>query len=70
MEKKYKLYALDCYNKNKEFIKTNYKEYILDDLIIELNKNKGYHMRIDPEKNYIFFGDCDEFKGNFNEYSK
>src|SRR5271169_3143625 len=69
-DKKYRLYALDSYKKFDEFINNGFIEYFLDDLIEELENDKGYHMRIDPEKNYIFFGDCDMFNGTFDEFAE
>lgn len=57
--KKYKLYSLDNYMKNKEFIKNGYKEYGIKSLIKELENDNGYHMRIHSTDNYAFFGDCD-----------
>lgn len=68
----YKLYAIDTYKgKRQEFIdKTGYKEYTLEKLIKELEIDKGYHMRIHDDKNYIFFGDCDGFSGTFYEFAE
>src|SRR5271154_4844328 len=67
----HKLYSIDCYKgKTKIFIDKCYKEYTLNDLIKELNNDKGYHMRIESDKNYIFFGDCDGFKGTFDTFGK
>jgi hypothetical protein len=61
MMKKYKLYAIDRYEgKTKKFIENNYKEYPIDLLVDELENDNGYHMRISPDSNYIFFGDCDK----------
>ncbi len=67
--KKYKLYALDNYMKSKEFIKNGYKEYGIKSLIKELENDKGYHMRIHSTDNYTFFGDCDGFRGSFDEFA-
>ncbi len=64
----HKLYAIDVYAKNDEFIKNGYKEYNLKNLISKLKNDKGYHMRICDDKNYIFFGDCDKFRGSYNEF--
>jgi hypothetical protein len=66
----YKLYAIDAYNKKEEFIKNEYKEYNLKNLIRELKNDNGYHMRISSDQNYIFFGDCDHFKGSFPEFAE
>ena len=68
---KYKLYALNNYAKNDEFIKNGFEEYCIDDLVTKLETDdNGYHMRIDPKKNYIFFGDCDKFDGSFDKFSE
>jgi putative DNA primase/helicase len=63
-----KLYRLDNYNKSIKFIKNDFFEYNLSDAINELKTDKGYHIRLEKNKNYIFFGDCDEFNGSFNEF--
>jgi P4 family phage/plasmid primase-like protien len=67
--KKYKLYALDNYMKRKDFVDNGYIEYGIKSLIKELENDKGYHMRIHPRCNYIFFGDCDGFRGSFNDFA-
>jgi hypothetical protein len=66
----HKLYALNNYFKDEEFIKNNYKEYNLKNLIKELQNDKGYHMRVHENNNYILFGDCDHFRGTFIEFSE
>lgn len=71
MAKKYKLYAIDNYKAStQKFIDTKYVEYNLKNLVDELEIDKGYHMRICPDKNYVFFGDCDKFNGSFNEFAE
>lgn len=66
----YKLYAIDKYaGKTKKFIDNNYKEYTLNQLANELENDRGYHMRICIDKNYIFFGDCDGYDGTFDEFA-
>ncbi len=67
---KYKLYAIDKYNKNTQFIENGYKEYNITKLIKELENDKGYHMRISDMGQYIFYGDCDSFNGSFDEFSQ
>lgn len=64
----YKLYAIDNYARTKIIMK-ECVEYELDDLIEELQKNRGYHMRIDKDGNYIFFGDLDHYKGDYESFS-
>lgn len=66
----YKLYSIDKYNgKTQHFINNKYTEYSLNELAIELQNNKGYHMRICDNKNYIFFGDCDGYNGKFIDFA-
>jgi P4 family phage/plasmid primase-like protien len=62
--KKYKIYALDNYRKSDNFVKHGFKEYEIDDLVEELENDECYHMRIHPSDDYIFFGDCDEFRSD------
>ena len=64
-KKQFRLYSIDKYKgKNEDFIdKTGFKLFGINDLCKELESNNGYHFRIDPIKNYIFFGDCDGYKG-------
>lgn len=39
--------------------------------MVRLIKNdKGYHMRIHSDESYIFYGDCDWFRGTFKEFAK
>ena len=44
---------------NDDFIKNNSKQYTLDTLLNKLQKDKGYHIRVNPHSYYIFFGDVD-----------
>lgn len=67
----YRVYSIDKYSgKTNNFINNSYKEYTLDNLIKELENDKGYHMRISCKDNYIFFGDCDGFDGSFDKFAK
>lgn len=67
----YKLYSIDKYaGKTKKFIDTQYTEHTLINLIKELDNDRGYHMRILAENNYILFGDCDNFEGSFSSFAK
>ena len=69
-EKKiFKLYSLDKYDKSNKFIENNFKLHGLEELENELEKNKGYHMRIHSDQNYIFFGDVDGYDKSFDEFS-
>jgi P4 family phage/plasmid primase-like protien len=68
----FKIYEIKSYNNwtNKR-IENEFDEYDLDELInILQNQNKGYHQRIDPTKSYQMFGDCDKFRGSFNDFAK
>ena len=68
----HKIYPIDKYaGKTRKFIDHGYVEYTLDDLINELEtSDHGYHMRISPDCNYIFFGDCDGYEGSFKSFAK
>src|SRR5579872_6508545 len=67
----YKLYSIESYgNSGKLRTDKEYKEYNLNDLLIELEKHKKYHMDILKDNNYIFFGDCDNFRGTFKEFAE
>ena len=67
----YKIYGIKSYKWTNKRIENEFEEYELNDLIFILqNKNKGYHQRIDPTKSYQFFGDCDKFRGSFDDFSK
>lgn len=69
MNSSVKLYKIDKYNKTDEFIKKSFIEYTLEDAINVLNSDKGYHMRLEKSKTYIFFGDCDDYNGSFLEFA-
>jgi hypothetical protein len=61
----FKVYAIDKYaGKTKDFIENEYEEYELKDLNKLLKTDCGYHMRIQKNDSYIFFGDCDYYKDN------
>lgn len=68
----YKIYAIDVYAGSGGDFKDNkkHKEYTLENLLKELENDKGYHMRICSTRSYIFFGDCDEFIGTFGKFAK
>src|SRR5438045_1065070 len=69
--KMYKVYTIENYSKaNQEFIDTGFEKYSLSCLLQALDDDKGYHMRIHNDGNYIFFGDCDWFRGSFEEFSE
>jgi hypothetical protein len=61
----FKVYAINKYSgKTKDFIENEYEEFELKDLNKLLKKDGGYHMRIQKNSYYIFFGDCDYYKDN------
>jgi hypothetical protein len=64
-----KLYKIDKYNKKDDFIKKSFIEYTLNDSVEELKTDNGYHMRLNKNDTYIFFGDCDGFNGKFIEFA-
>jgi P4 family phage/plasmid primase-like protien len=69
MPMKHRLYALDNYMKKREFVDNGYEEYEIQSLVKELENDKGYHMRIHPNDNYILYGDCDGYRGSFEEFA-
>lgn len=70
MEYKVRLYEVNKYKKTLKFIKNSYTEYTLDEALEELQLEKGYHMRLVKNNQYIFFGDCDGFNGEFLKFSE
>src|SRR5438552_4592995 len=69
-DKLYKLYSIKNYGKaTKKFINEDYEEYKLNALLERLKNDEGYHMRIHSDESYIFFGDCDWFRGSFKEFA-
>jgi hypothetical protein len=61
----FKVYAIDKYlGKTKDFIENEYEEFELKDMNKLLKNDGGYHMRIQKNDYYIFFGDCDYYKDN------
>jgi hypothetical protein len=64
-----KLYKLDNYNKTQNFIKNKFRIFTLNEAICELKKDYGYHMRLEKDKTYVFYGDCDGFQGNFDDFA-
>jgi hypothetical protein len=67
----YKLYQIEFYNNGStHFIENNYEMCTLEQLLKKLKNDKGYHLRVCGDKNYIFFGDCDKFNGTFDKFRK
>jgi hypothetical protein len=70
-EKKYEVWKIKSYGLcTQQFIENNGIEYNLNQLLNELGKDEGYHLRVGTDRSYIFFGDCDKFRGTFNEFSE
>ena len=68
-EQLFKIYSIDKYaGKTQKFIDNNFDELNLRKIQKILLKENGYHLRINPNKEYIFFGDCDGFRGTFEEF--
>jgi phage/plasmid-associated DNA primase len=68
---KHRLYSINSYaGKTKKFIDNEFTEYKLDSLVDELENDNGYHMRVNVNSEYIFFGDCDKFDGTFTQFAK
>lgn len=60
VEDLYKVFPVKSYNSwNNKKIKSDFELYSLDELIVKLETNNGYHERLSKEGTYIFFGDCD-----------
>lgn len=66
----YKIFSVKSYKlANAKFIKENYEEYNLDDLrTLLINNNKCYHLRIQKKQKYVFFGDLDFYKCDFDTF--
>ena len=68
-EELYDVYEIISYSSaNNDFIKNNVKKYTLNKLLMKLKSNNGYHIRIDPEKYYTFFGDIDGHKQKSTDF--
>ena len=66
------IYSINTYaSANEKFINEN-KIIIKDiqEIIKKLENDKGYHFRIHENKQYIFFGDLDNYKENINQFMK
>ena len=65
----YDIYEIASYKTaNNDFIENNVKQYTLEKLLQKLQADKGYHIRVDPEKYYTFFGDIDGHKQKSNDF--
>jgi len=73
-EKKFRVYPIEKYyhwgkkrGRVKYLYDEDYEEYNLNELIDVLKENDyGYHCRINPKREYIFYGDLDGYKQNIN----
>jgi hypothetical protein len=72
MNNHFKVYEIKSYkNWTNKRIEGEFETFELNELLSILQKqNKGYHQRIDLTQSYQFFGDCDKFRGSFNDFSK
>jgi phage/plasmid-associated DNA primase len=67
--KLYEIYPIKTYRAaTANFIKTKQEKYTLEQLIKLLEKDKGYHMRIHQNQDYIFFGDLDNYIGSIDDF--
>ena len=68
-EKTYKIYSVTKYNgmTNDEINKVK-KEYAITKILEKIEDDNCYHIRVDPEKNYIFFGDIDGHPKKFKDF--
>ena len=68
-EELYDIYEISSYKTaNNDFIENNVKRYTLEKLLCKLQSDKGYHIRVEPEKYYTFFGDIDGHKQKSNDF--
>ena len=68
----FEIFSVNNYEKaNKFFINNNQIIYdTIDELVNELKSDKYYHFRIHNNKNYIFFGDLDNFIHGINKFKE
>jgi phage/plasmid-associated DNA primase len=67
--KKYIIYKINTYSEsNKKFIENNKIEKSLNELVDELNNNKGFHFRIHKKTQYVFFGDLDNYPNDISHF--
>ena len=68
--KSYKIYSINKYSDwNEKKINSIKKEYNIDKILEKIEDDNGYHIRINPEKEYIFFGDVDGHIQKFKDFS-
>jgi phage/plasmid-associated DNA primase len=68
----FEIFSVNNYEKaNKYFINNNQIIYdTIDELVNELKLDNYYHFRIHNNKNYIFFGDLDNFIHGINKFKE
>ena len=67
----HKVYPIDNYNKNKDFIDNSFEVYRIKKLCNLLkSEDKGYHFRIHKSTNYILFGDIDGYNKPFTTFAE
>ena len=70
-EKTYKIYSVKKYSgMTNNDINAVKKEYTIKRILEKIEDDNGYHIRIDPEKNYIFFGDVDGHLKKIKDFSE
>jgi len=70
-EKKYVIYNIKKYKDwLKEKIDKDYETVSVEELLELLNKKRGYHLRCNPSKKYILYGDVDHYKKGFNNFKE
>lgn len=70
MDNFYTLYSIKTYaESNKKFIKDKviYVDDV-DEMLLYLKSNNGYHFRIQKDEQYIFFGNLDDYKNPLSEF--
>ena len=64
----YAIYNLPSYNVKKESFNSRKVELELQDVCDELENINGWHFRIDPSKQYIYYADIDGFDNDIYEF--
>lgn len=68
-EKKYKIYSVKKYvGMTISEINKNEKEFSINKILEKIEDDNCYHIRVDPEKNYLFFGDIDGHPNKFKDF--
>ena len=66
----YSVYRITNYASGTEqFIKNNKLSYKdINDLVDDLEDDQGYHIRIEKNNQYVFFGDLDKYDKDITEF--